>query len=188
VSQTPTAETLSRAETILSQIDNPTAKPVELTWKDIVGDEPFEGEHWRGVYGMPPGSVKLPESGDNSGSDSDLSLSSFDSEDPDTQSDILSPGPASPHVEAVTQNISPPRPTIPPSSTGHSYRHRGEVEALQASQYWRPEWTVPDTAGSLTHSFDVGDPYTLGPSFSRQLARQLPPAVTDAHVPSEVSA
>lgn len=40
-----------------------------------------------------------------------------------------------------------------------SWRHRKDVEDLQARQYWRSEW---HTDASLARSFSLGDASTLG--------------------------
>ncbi|KAK0453053.1 hypothetical protein EV421DRAFT_1761696 [Armillaria borealis] len=70
--------------------------PETLTWKKILEEEPFEGEHWEGVYGLPPGSVKNWREPD---SQSDVSsVLSLDSEDLDLEdsSESLPTPPRSP--------------------------------------------------------------------------------------------
>ena len=134
-----------------------------MTWADILADEPFEGEHWEGVYGLPPGSVRLssqtelrdreewdstpslsPLNSDDLALDEDSSLSCTDYEEPlSTPSVAPSPGLS---ASAVTK--------LP-----HSYEHRRQFEELRAKQYWRDDW---HTDAELQSDFDTGDPSTLG--------------------------
>ena len=130
--------------------------PAGLTWKDILAEEPFEGQHWQGAYGLPPGSTV--ENWEEESDSSLLSLDDLDESDGDVSSvDMDRWGHRSP---------SPPS-TIPSPLDGKAekarprpnWNHLDIVETLQARQYWRPEWRsdVP-----TNRPFDFGDPSTLG--------------------------
>ena len=57
---------------------------------------------------------------------------------------------------------------LPPSKPmADIYHHRASLEALQARQYWRPEWRIDASPGK---PFNLGDAATLGPSTRRALA------------------
>ncbi len=53
----PTLSTVERAENYLESSRAPRTDPVSISWKNILDEEPFEGQHWEGVYGLPPGST-----------------------------------------------------------------------------------------------------------------------------------
>lgn len=127
-----------------------------MTWKDILAEEPFEGEHWEGVYGLPPGSTvegwethsiestpPLSPLGSDEFQDLERSLSSLESP--------FRPEPPSPvALDASTVNL----PIL-----HDPYSHRRDVEELQDRQYFRAGWR---TDASLTAPFDLGDAATLG--------------------------
>lgn len=134
-----------------------------MTWADILAEEPFEGEHWEGVYGLPPGSVRLsshteprdreewdstpslsPLNSDDLALDEDNSFSSTDYEEP------LSPPSVMPSPRLSTSAVT----KLP-----HSYQHRRHFEELHAKQYWRDDW---HTDADLRSDFDTGDPSRLG--------------------------
>ncbi|SJL01397.1 uncharacterized protein ARMOST_04719 [Armillaria ostoyae] len=135
--------------------------PETLTWKKILEEEPFEGEHWEGVYGLPPGSVKnWHEPDSQSDVSSVLSLDSDDL-DLDDSSESLPTPPRSP---------SPSPPICKPTHDVRvSISHRKEVEELQSRQYWRTEWKTR-TEGIST-KFDIGDASTLGPTLQNVLGK-----------------
>ncbi len=49
----PTEDTLQYAAKLVETIRNPPLPDPGLTWKDILAEEPFEGQHWEGAYGLP---------------------------------------------------------------------------------------------------------------------------------------
>ncbi|KAH0588057.1 hypothetical protein H2248_006785 [Termitomyces sp. 'cryptogamus'] len=61
LSSPPTTLTEHRASSILFKRAYHSSPPAVLTWDSIVAEEPFEGEHWEGVYGVPPGWVRRDE-------------------------------------------------------------------------------------------------------------------------------
>ncbi|CAL1700277.1 unnamed protein product [Somion occarium] len=159
LSRPPDFSTLAYAENYLELQRNPPKSDAGLTWKDILAEEPFEGQHWQGAYGLPPGSTV--ENWEDEESDSSLlSLSALD--DLDDLDDEIS----SSEVEDrdVGTHERREEPQFKPS-----WDHLDIVEALQARQYWRPEWqlNVP-----TDRPFDFGDPSTLGPAFRRALSAQ----------------
>ncbi|KAK0467793.1 Spc98 family-domain-containing protein [Desarmillaria tabescens] len=157
----PTEGTLAHASAYLTSLTETPKEPETLTWKKILEEEPFEGEHWEGVYGLPPGSIKNWREPD---SQSDVSsVLSLDSEDLDLDdsSESLPTPPRSPS----------PLPTVdkPTHHVRVSISHRKEVEDLQSRQYWRTEWKMP-IEGTKTR-FDIGDASTLGPTLQNVLGR-----------------
>ncbi|KAG7446033.1 uncharacterized protein BT62DRAFT_950010 [Guyanagaster necrorhizus] len=157
----PTAGTLAHASAYLVSLKEPPKEPETLTWKKILEEEPFEGEHWEGVYGLLPGSVKnWREPDSQSDVSSVLSLDSDDL-DLDDSSESLPTPPRSPS----------PSPAIdkPMHDVRVSISHRKEVEELESRQYWRTEWRMP-IEGTRT-KFDIGDASTLGPTLQNVLGR-----------------
>ena len=158
LSNSPTTKTLDSAEAIIQRIEHPEPEKAKLTWKDILAEEPFEGQHWEGVYGLPPGSTV--ERWETRSDGSTPSLSPWDSGSdlaesrPSSRlSDIPETlPPAEPHVHDEPELKSP----VDPLST---YRHRQDVEGLQARQYWRPEWR---SDASVDRQFNLGDASSLG--------------------------
>lgn len=133
-----------------------------LTWTDILAEEPFEGQHWEGAYGLPPGSVLADEGREEEDSSSSASLSPWDDDlddideplspwnsgsDNDTQ--LLTPPPEDTALEATTERFSR-QITL--------YSHRDEIEGLQALQYWRSDWRANVRTD---RAFNIGDPSTL---------------------------
>ncbi|KAG1809247.1 Spc98 family-domain-containing protein [Suillus variegatus] len=164
LSVAPTASTLKHADAYVDAVKNPPEPPPSLTWKDILAEEPFEGQHWEGAYGLPSGSTVEGWEKMSDGSTPSLSPWDDDSDDlddsdsfPYTEDAPSSPGP----VERVS---SYEQPTL-----SLSYQHRRVVEELQARQYWREEWR---TDADLSKSFSLGDASTLGPSLSRALGER----------------
>lgn len=127
--------------------------PPALTWKDILAEEPFEGQHWEGAYGLPPGSTI--ENWDAHSGGSTPSLSPLD--DSDDLDDSLSSLESSEVLDVVsTPETSTQRPVFESRPT---YGHRKEFEDLRSRQYWRAEWRI-DTP--LTRPFNLADASTLG--------------------------
>ncbi|KAI9000737.1 Spc98 family-domain-containing protein [Trametes punicea] len=167
LSNPPTSETVENAESIIQKIDNPQYGKPALTWNDILAEEPFEGQHWEGVYGLPPGSTV--EGWETRSGGSTPSLSPWDSEsdmDETQSSSGLSLVPETPFAPIAPQKTGE-------SSAGaardplNAYRHRQDVEELQAKQYWRPEWRANT---EIDRPFDIGDASSLAPSFHRVLS------------------
>ncbi|KAF9000531.1 hypothetical protein BDZ89DRAFT_1246804 [Hymenopellis radicata] len=159
----PESSTSTYASSYLFNLNAPPPAVEVLTWKKILEDDPFEGEHWEGVYGMPPGSIKNQREPD---SDSDASsLWSLHSDDIDIErsSDSLPTPPRSPSPTS-SPAFTPSLPDI-----RLSVLHRKEVEDLQARQYWRSDWRMP-VQGTSTR-FDIGNASTLGPTLQNVMGR-----------------
>jgi len=119
-----------------------------------LAEEPFEGQHWEGVYGLPSGSTV--EGWEETSDGSTPSLSPWDEDEDDwddndsfpyTDDPCSSPVP----VDQVSSHEQP-KLNLP-------YHHRRVVEELQARQYWRDEWR---TDADLSRPFNLGDASTLG--------------------------
>ncbi|GBE79798.1 predicted protein [Sparassis crispa] len=159
----PSQDTLTFADHYVDRIINPSKAAPTLTWKDILAEEPFEGQHWEGVYGLPPGSTV--ENWDAHSGGSTPSLSPFDDSDLDdslSSSDILqsAEAPASLLVDAVNE---------PSYHPGVTYSHRNDVEELVAGQYWKTDWR---TDASVERPFNICDASTLGPAVHRALGQR----------------
>lgn len=148
-------------------VKNPGKAKAGLTWADILAEEPFEGQHWEGAYGLPPGAIRTEGEHTEIDSDSSPSLSPLEDEDEleefedsssrwNTSSDIESQLPTPPSQGSVLD-----AGTEQYSMQIALYSHRDEVEALQALQYWRSDWR--DSTRS-DRPLDIGDPSTLSQS------------------------
>ena len=121
-----------------------------MTWEAILAEEPFEGEHWEGILPEEKDDLLDTRSGGSTPSlspwdDSDLEDSISSSEVPDIADDV-------PPLHSAD---NAQKAQLPPLA----YRHRQDVEDLQARQYWRSEWR---TDASTDRSFGIGDASTLG--------------------------
>lgn len=157
----PSRSTLAFAETY-NEIDPSKIEP-PITWKDILTEEPFEGQHWEGVYGLPSGSTVEGWETRSTGSTSSLS--------PWDESDSLED-----EVEVELQQ-SPEEFTQPGEESDTSRRivphsvHSGLdiLGELKAQQYWRDDWRIDV---DVSRPFDIGDPSTLGPAMLRALGEK----------------
>ncbi|KAE9409816.1 hypothetical protein BT96DRAFT_962003 [Gymnopus androsaceus JB14] len=192
LSSPPQPSTLAYASLYLDALENPPA-PAEsdqLTWKKILDEDPYEGDHWVGV----PGGISMHKrrasvySEDNEDLLDDLdispSLSPLDSDDlalDDTDS------------EHDTFNLQdkpsvPVSSTVPMADTGHrplytTYAYRKELEDLKAKQYWHLDWKMdPEVTLQRRGTFDIGDASTLGPT----LQRVLPTTLSTEQLPLEL--
>ncbi|KII94634.1 hypothetical protein PLICRDRAFT_148664 [Plicaturopsis crispa FD-325 SS-3] len=167
LSSPSTQATTTHATKYLDMLANPPQTAPTLTWAEILKDDPFEGEHWEGVWSAQKGW----EAGSTSdGSTPSLSpLEDDDDDDDDEYDDYDSPpmGPIDP--PSGTREHKPSRPGKAMSED--AWNHRREFEALRARQYWREEWR---TDASLTLPFDLGDASTLGPALWRALGERQP--------------
>ncbi|CCM01742.1 uncharacterized protein FIBRA_03808 [Fibroporia radiculosa] len=157
----PDAGTQNFAEEYINRVKNPSQSVPTLTWKDILAEEPFEGQHWEGAYGLLPGSTVEDWYVHSGGSTP--SLSPFDDDSDDLDVSLLS-------AEMLDDRETLPSPhmlkmevPVPPRQT---YSHRQDVEDLQAKQYWRTDW---HTDANIMRPFNIGDASTLGPSIHRAL-------------------
>ncbi|KAG6812942.1 hypothetical protein H0H92_015262 [Tricholoma furcatifolium] len=199
LSNPPTSLTEHHASSILYKRSNPSPPPPKLTWASIVAEEPFEGEHWEGVYGLPPGFVKraaLPEGFYDKEKErerldwdsrwSTPSLSPLNSDDLELDADQEEEQRAIARLEAYRSSQTPSDDgeeeqgnrlaevygdTAPKRLPPQTYAHRQEFEALQAKQYWREGWKG-DVDPREIKAFDLGDASTLGPTLRRVLRKE----------------
>ncbi|KAI0080871.1 hypothetical protein K474DRAFT_1704411 [Panus rudis PR-1116 ss-1] len=178
LSEPPSQSTLQYASNYMELVRNPPPPPKGLTWQDILAEEPFEGQHWQGAYGLPPGSTVEDWEEESSSTDS---LSLLDDYEDDSRFDT------SDDDDDDARRSERPAPSSPPSSVRKEMEEREQeerekerkaremyaaqevYERLVASQYWRPGWQI---GVPLDRPFDFGDPSTLGPAFRRALAKQ----------------
>ncbi|KIK67700.1 hypothetical protein GYMLUDRAFT_36439 [Collybiopsis luxurians FD-317 M1] len=198
MSSAPQPSTLTYASLYMHALENPPdpAKSDELIWKQILDEDPYEGDHWVGV----PGGIPLPrkrqirdkaiDSDDNN--DDDLlddiddintspSLSPLNSDDlalDDTDSDFERESPSN---LDKTPSASAPN-TQPDSSKVHTvhrpvyttYAYRQELEHLKTKQYWQPDWQMDPEVSQRQQqrgTFNIGEASTLGPTLQRVLSK-----------------
>lgn len=144
----------------LETTTNPQRKPIGPTWKEILEEEPFEGQHWEGVYGLPPGSTIEGWETKSLESTPPLSPLAYDDRILGMHS-ISSTG--SLDVEELDVGPSIREQSNPDFLIPMSYDHHQDVETLRALQYWRKGWK---TDAPVEKGFTIGDPSTLGVIFS----------------------
>ncbi|TDL29376.1 hypothetical protein BD410DRAFT_736245 [Rickenella mellea] len=151
---------LTYAEELLKPLRGPPKLPNQLTWREILAEEPFEGEHWRGAYGLPPGSTI--QTWDDDSEDSSPPLSPI-GDLGDFEDTMSSTGPSEP-PDSGDFDILVTHQSIWTQQRAYSLLHREELEALASRQYWREDWT---SVAKRNRHFDIADPSTLGPSLDR---------------------
>ncbi|KAJ3854196.1 Spc98 family-domain-containing protein [Lentinula lateritia] len=165
MSSPPQPSTSTHAALYLDALDNPPppAESEQLTWKKILEEDPYEGDHWVGV----------PDDGDESPNDLDISpsLSPLNSDDlslDDTTSEHETfplPDKSPNTVGLVTPIVNT---SYKPLYATHAYRQ--ELEGLKLRQYWQPDWRMDSEADLQRRgTFDIGDASTLGPTLQRVL-------------------
>ncbi|KAJ3556821.1 hypothetical protein NM688_g1810 [Phlebia brevispora] len=188
LSTPPEPSTLQFAELYEESRKNPQSPSAGLTWEKILAEEPFEGQHWEGVYGLPPGSVKgaeMWEAGSYMSDDSTPSLSPWDG-DEDSERDLALPAYGS-HDAYDTErspssaNLHTDEYVSPTLSAAARYGYRYEVEDLQARQYWKSDWKID---APTNETFNIGEASTLGPTLRRLLGsgRQNGSAVQERYI------
>lgn len=140
------------AKTYLDTLKNPPAPVATLTWAEILAEEPFEGEHWEGIFTTSNNSQR--EEWDSSPSLSPLNSDDLAlDEDDDELSDYERS--SSPYCEPSSLPHPEKSAKIPP----YTYEHRSQFEQLRSKQYWRNEWRID---GHDESGFSLGNPSTLG--------------------------
>lgn len=168
LSAMPSRSTLAFADTYDDRDSSKKQPP--LTWKDILAEEPFEGQHWEGVYGLPAGSTV--EGWENRNSDSDSVLSPWDDLDSLGSDDGDKDEWNQPSEDLSSQSGHTPD-TSQRTPPDHAPKHLTVVEELKAQQYWRDEWHI---GIDVNRPFDLGDPSTLGPTMVRVLGEEETPS------------
>jgi gamma-tubulin complex component 5 len=122
-------------------------------------EEPFEGEHWEGVFSS---GVRV---------DGDTSLSSMSERDSGVEDELSHSGDSD---ESMTSLSSPPAhlgqvlpspvPTRSEHFQGSSIESRQLMERLREKQTWREEWSMDV---KWNRPFNTADPSTLAAAVSR---------------------
>lgn len=164
LSSAPSAATLEYAEEVIHKSQNPQRSAPGLTWAEILKEEPFEGQHWEGVYGLPPGSIA---NGDGTYDSAYMSSSSSISiSDEDSQSEASSVFGLSDTTHSSER--VPISPLLYPRNNDFSSNEeriseslslRNDLEVLQKKQYWRRDWRIDLEVNS---ELQLGNPSTLG--------------------------
>jgi gamma-tubulin complex component 5 len=121
-------------------VKNPEPPKNGPTWKEILDEEPFEGQHWEGVYGLPPGSTAEGWETQSLASTPPLSPVSFEDLAALHSSSLDRASSAEPENDLME---SAPSSAEKRTHTPLFYDHRQDVETLKAKQYWRKEWRIP---------------------------------------------
>ena len=162
----PTSLAVEHAETFLESSRVPHGDPVSISWKDILDEEPFEGQHWEGVYGLPPGSTV--EGWESKSLDSTPPYSPLPLEGLGDLTPSLSSIDSPLAIEAeLSLNLDVDSSSMANTS---SFGHRQLIEDLQRRQYWRTEW---QTDASLTPSFAIENASSLGELFDPRVRSYL---------------
>jgi len=136
-------------------------EPPELTWKRIMEEELFEGEHWEEIGT----SNRSRRSTPSYGSDSD----SGDIRSRRSENSTLS----TPSRESSSHHHDTATPPTPPIS--EALRNRMTVEDLRGKQYWRADWRGDV---NLDAPFRLADPASFGPTVSRPSLVSIPSVVS----------
>ncbi|CUA77915.1 hypothetical protein RSOLAG22IIIB_06868 [Rhizoctonia solani] len=177
LSQPPTNATHDYAYDSLREIHEPPPEPKDF-WKQVLEEEPLEGEHWKTPWDDEDWDAKSLSSHPSMELESRESLSSAESTDEDQASRFK--GNQDQEVEG------PPNPFsyADLSQQNTLNEAHGLYESLCADQYWRSQY-VNDAARRVGKKFNVNDPATLGPSFERALEKEagsLLPAVREVYI------
>jgi gamma-tubulin complex component 5 len=149
---------VEHAENYLESSRAPHKDPVSISWKDILDEEPFEGQHWEGVYGLQPGSTV--EGWESKSLDSTPPYSPLPLEDLGDLTSSLS-SIDSPLTAEAGLSLNPDVYSLNMANKS-SFGHRQLIEDLQRRQYWRTEW---QTDASLMPSFAIENASSLGKLF-----------------------
>jgi gamma-tubulin complex component 5 len=130
-------------------------------------EEPFEGDHWDGIFSKPSSGTILHDLSPS------LSPSELDSvPDEDLSDSSLS-------EELITEHSSSPKtlhhavngmPSHSEYFRGSSLESREAIESLRSKQNWRPEWR---SDADWNRPFNIADPSTLAAAADRTLGQRL---------------
>ncbi|PFH47800.1 hypothetical protein AMATHDRAFT_6396 [Amanita thiersii Skay4041] len=170
LSRPPSASTLAFAEHYVHELKNPPPAPKSLTWADILAEEPFEGEHWEGVYGLPPGSIRGNTNGATTDDwDSTPSLSPLES-DLELDDAELTDSPSAPDIIGLPSHDEKRKPIVEEvigqrlRPKFHTDADKQALENMKTRQYWREDWK---SDANIEKEFDLKDTSTLGPMLNR---------------------
>lgn len=154
LSTTPDHETHAYAATYLERQQHPNERPEEaFTWDKILQEEPFEGQHWEGAYGLPAGATMEGWETLDAYNLSESDLSDLG----DLELPLRSRG-------GQKRNLSPPLLCHDGSESSDDDRSedfdaRIVMEEVKSLQYWRASAPISEHVGP---TFDLGDPSSLG--------------------------
>ncbi|ELU38370.1 spc97/spc98 family domain-containing protein [Rhizoctonia solani AG-1 IA] len=156
LSQPPTNTTHDYAYDLLREVHAPPPEPKDF-WKQVLEEEPLEGEHWKTPWDDEDWDTKT--------------LSSHPSMELESRESLSSPEPAAEDraslIESNEGDEDEGRPN--PFSYADFTQQRtlndahNLYEALCADQYWRPRY-VNEAARRAEKEFNVNDPATLDPT------------------------
>ncbi|CCA70717.1 hypothetical protein PIIN_04651 [Serendipita indica DSM 11827] len=153
LSNPPMPSTLIHADIVLSSEREMSTRKGGLTWASIMEEEPFEGEHWEGIF---------PAKGNQTRGDDTDSLSSigsaFNSEPEGSQLDQTEDSETSLSTQEVTSDVHLTIPVQREYFRGSSLRSREIVEGLRRKQNWREESTAELP---WNRPFNLADPSTF---------------------------
>lgn len=136
---------------MLTRKHDPELPSQPLTWQNILKEEPFQGQHWQGAYGLPMGSTVENWEEEESSEIDGLSLL----DDAEYDEDCCS---SSHHSAETTFHPKP--------FGGHDpFRHfigtsgRSLTQTLSDRQYWRFGLSTNEDSHQ---KFDIGVPSSLG--------------------------
>jgi gamma-tubulin complex component 5 len=166
---------LDYAAQYVHELAYPPKPPGGLTWAQILAEDPLEGQHWEGAYGLPPGNTPYSGAAEDrerwssdsegslgSGDDFQLEMAPIVSDPEDTSLSSMSD-----LSQLVGDDVDFYGETDVTTRVKEAYEHKKATEALQKRQYWRAEWKSDiDTS----RKFDLGDASTLGPAVRRVVA------------------
>ena len=139
---------------------------MSISWKTILDEEPFEGQHWEGVYGLPSGSTI--EGWETMSLDSTPPYSPLPLGNPSNLSPSLSSTDSLPSIDEGKSFPNQDDSTC--MATMSSFGHRQLIEDLQRRQYWRTEW---QTDAASTSSFAIKNASSLGTSSNCFVSKQM---------------
>ncbi|KAJ1308357.1 hypothetical protein OPQ81_004066 [Rhizoctonia solani] len=182
LSQPPTNATHDYAYGFLTEVHEPPPEPKDF-WKQVLEEEPLEGEHWKTPWDDEDWDAKSLSSHPSMELESRESLSSMESTGEDEGEDEASPIESNHDAEEEEGPLNL-FSSIHPSQQKTLNNAHNLYEALCADQYWRPQY-VNDAARRVGKEFNVNDPATLGPSFERALEKEagsLLPVVREIYI------
>jgi len=155
LSATPDEETHAHAAVYIERQQHPNGRPKEaITWDAILQEEPFEGQHWEGAYGLPSGATKEGWETQNVYDLSESDLSDFG----DLEMPLKIRG-------EQKRDSGPPLIYHPESESSDDdeseyFDARVVVEEVKRLQYWRTSAATSEPVAGP--AFDLGDPSSLG--------------------------
>lgn len=136
------------------QHPNP-AESTHLTWEQILREEPYEGQHWEGAFGLPPGSTvegweAISISSPSLSDDGDISENGILDEDRQFAIRTITP---------LTSSETEDEYESHDVNDTKSLHARNIFDVLSSRQYWRTTWR-DDLSPAV--GFNLGNPASLG--------------------------